>query len=171
MTPTISTARLTLRALLKPTTRNIGWLRNPEVVQYSEQRHREHTISSQLRYVNSFSGRSRLWGIYLVESSEHIGNLSAVHDEPNNISDVAIMIGETRSWGKGLAGEAWRAACIWLLDQGCGGVRKLEAGCARNNVAMLKIIKGSGFTEEGERKNHFLFDGNPISAALFGRMR
>jgi RimJ/RimL family protein N-acetyltransferase len=171
MTPTISTAHLSLRPLTKVASRNIAWLRDPEVVRYSEQRHHQHTISTQLRYVSSFTGKSHLWGIYEVETGEHIGNLSAMHDGPNNVSDVGIMIGDRRYWGKGYGTEAWVRACGWMLDTDGGGIRKLEAGCARNNEAMLKIIRGTGFTQEGERLNRFLFDGNPISALLFGRMR
>jgi len=168
---TIPTARLSLRPLIRPSSRNLGWLRNPDVVRYSEQRHREHTLSTQHRYVSSFVGKSKLWGIYLVESGIHIGNLSAMHDAPNNVADVGIMIGETHFWGRGYAGEAWKAACHWLLDKDGGGIRKLEAGCARSNTAMLKIIQGSGFKQEGEMLNHFLFDGAPVSAVLFGRAR
>lgn len=171
MTPTISTSRLTLRPLIKASMSQVAWLRDPDVVRYSEQRHREHTLSSQLRYVGSFAGKSHLWAIVVVETGDHIGNLSAKHDEPNNVSDVGIMIGETTMWGNGYASESWRAACDWLLDKNCGGVRKLEAGCMRDNEAMLRIIRGSGFKQEGERLNHFLRDGSPISAVLFGRMR
>lgn len=171
MTPSISTASLTLRPLTKATARNIAWLRDPDVVRYSEQRHREHRLISQLNYIRSFGGNSHLWGIHHVESGEHIGNISAVHDEPNNVSDVSVLIGETKFWGKGLGNEAWCRVCSWLLDKDGGGIRKLEAGCARSNEAMLKIIRGSEFTQEGERLNHFLMDGGPISAVLFGRMR
>jgi ribosomal-protein-alanine N-acetyltransferase len=169
MTPTISTARMILRPLRKPTSRNLGWLRDPEVVRFSEQRHREHMLSSQLRYIDSFGGRSYLWAIVLAENGEHIGNISAVHDEPNNVSDVGILIGETSAWGKGYGGEAWKAICDWLLNRDRGNIRKLEAGCMRDNVAMLKIIRDSRFVEEGERKNHFLLNGAPVSAVLFGR--
>lgn len=170
MTPTISTHRLTLRALTKSTPRQLGWLRDPEVVRFSEQRHATHNLSSQLRYVSSFAGKSYLWGIYMVDSGEHIGNLSAVHDEPNNVSDIGILIGEKQWWHKGIGGEAWRGACAWLLAKGLGDIRKLEAGCMRDNVAMMKMLRTSGFTEEGERKNHFLLNGNPVGMVLFGRM-
>jgi RimJ/RimL family protein N-acetyltransferase len=107
----------------------------------------------------------------MVDSGNHIGNLSATHDEPNNVSDVGILIGESAFWGKGYASEAWRAACGWLLDREGGNIRKLEAGCARSNLAMVKIIQVSGFKQEGELLNHFLIDGAPTSALLFGRMR
>ena len=39
------------------------------------------------------------------------------------------------------------------------------------NMAMLKIIQNNGFKQEGELLNHFLHDGNPVSAILFGRSR
>jgi RimJ/RimL family protein N-acetyltransferase len=115
MTPSISTNRLTLRPLTKATSRNIGWLLDRDVVRYSQQRHQTHTLSSQVRYINSFVGRSHLWGIYLADSGNHIGNLSATHDDPNNVSDVGIMIGESTFWGKGYAGEAWKANCSTIF--------------------------------------------------------
>lgn len=171
MTPTISTARLTLRHLNRATRENIAWLRDPEVTKFSEQRHDTHTISTQLDYVSAFTGRSHLWGIYLIESGQHIGNISAAHDVPNNTANVGLMIGETKCWGCGIGREAWGPVCSWLLDENCGGIRKLEAGCMKNNQAMVKIITGSGFKQEGEVLNHFLFEGNPISMMLYGRMR
>jgi len=171
VTPTISTNRLSLRPLTKSTPRQIGWLIDPEVVKYSEQRHRPHNLKSQLRYVDTFGGRSHLWGIYLAATGDHIGNLSAVHDTNNNVSDVGILIGETKCWGLGMGREAWVGACAWLLDQNCGNIRKLEAGCMRANEAMLKILRSTGFNEEGERKNHFLLNGAPTGMVLFGRHR
>jgi ribosomal-protein-alanine N-acetyltransferase len=168
---TIATARLILRELSKPTRNNLAWLKDPDVVRYSQQRHQFHTLSSQHRYVSSFAGASKLWGIYFVETGEHVGNLSATHDEPNNVCDVGIMIGEKKYWGKGLGREAWKAACDWLISKDGGNMRKLEAGCMRPNVAMLRIISNSGFKQEGELLNHFLLDGAPVSGLLFGRMK
>lgn len=171
MTPTISTNRLSLRPLTKATVRQVAWLLNPAVVKYSEQRHESHSLKSQLRFVDSFSGRSHLWGVHLALTGDHIGNLTARYDDNNGVADVGIMIGDTNCWGLGMGGEAWKAACFWLLDQNCGNIRKLEAGCMRENEAMMKIIRATGFTEEGERKNHFLLDGRPVGMVLFGRHR
>jgi RimJ/RimL family protein N-acetyltransferase len=170
-TPTISTRRLSLRPLTKSTPRQIGWLADPDVVRYSEQRHGMHNLKSQLRYVDSFAGKSHLWGIHVVATGDHIGNLSAVHDPYNDVSDVGILIGEKNCWKLGMGLEAWSGACDWLLDPLCGGIRKLEAGCMRDNVAMMKILAGSKFKFEGERLNHFLLDGRPVGMVLFGRHR
>src|SRR5262249_1967505 len=111
MTPTLSTARLSLRPLIRATQRQVEWLRDPDAVQYSEQRHRHHSLSKQMTYLRTFGGSSHIWGIYHIESGDHIGNVTARHDEHNNVSDVGIMIGERKHWGKGYGSEAWTAAC------------------------------------------------------------
>src|SRR5882672_1714067 len=168
---TIGTQRLVLRPLTKATPRQVAWLRDPEVVRFSEQRHREHTLSSQLRFVGSFAGRSHLWAIYRLDSGEHIGNLSAVIDQPNNVAEVGILIGDRTSWGQRYGLEAWIGACDWLLSESGGGIRKLEAGCMRENAAMLKVLHKSKFVPEGERINHFMLHNRPVGMLLFGKVR
>lgn len=169
MTPSISTSRLVLKPLTKATPRNVAWLRDPQVVRYSQQQHGHHSLSSQLRYVQSFGGGSHIWGIHLVENGEYIGNVTARRDPPNNVADVGIMIGDTCHWGKGYGREAWISACSWLLRKDGGGVRRLEAGCAKSNEAMLRIIRGAGFRLEGELLNKFVFNHQLDSAVLFGK--
>jgi RimJ/RimL family protein N-acetyltransferase len=159
-----------MRALTKATQTQVAWLRDPEVVKFSEQRHREHTLSSQLRYINSF-GEGYLWGIYTVHDGAHIGNMSASIDQPNKTADVGILIGETRYWRKGYGLEAWREACRWMLDPGQGALRKLEAGCMATNLGMRRILDKSGFKLEGERLNHFLLNGSPVGMVFYGRFK
>lgn len=168
---TISTERLVLRPLQKASPKQVAWLRDPEVVRYSEQRHRNHTLSTQLRYVLSFSGRSTFWGIFRADGGDQIGNITATVDEPNNVADLGILIGEKEAWGKRYGMEAWGAVCGWLLHADGAGVRKIEAGCMHVNEPMIKIIRKSNFQLEGERKNHFILNGAPITAALFGRFK
>jgi ribosomal-protein-alanine N-acetyltransferase len=168
MTPTISTTNLVLRPMKKVASRTISWLRDPDVVKYSEQRHQQHNLSTELRYTESFTGKSYYWGIHTLVSDEHIGNMTAAHDEPNNVTDLGIMIGEVTSWGKGYGAEAWGAVCIHLLND---GVRKLEAGCMKSNLAMVKIMEKTGFKLEGERANHFLLNGGGMGLVMYGRAR
>ena len=172
MTPTLSTPRLSLRPLVKSTVRQVAWLEDPEVTKYSEQRHRRHNLSTQLKYVHAFTdAKSHIWGIHLAATGDHIGNLSCVHDTANDVGDVGILIGEKKCWGLGMGAEAWKGACEFLLDPLRGNIRKLEAGCMRENVAMVKIIEQANFKFEGERLHHFLVDGRPVGMMLFGRVR
>lgn len=165
----ISTERLTLRPLKKGTPRQVTWLQDMEVVRFSEQRHKHHSLRTQLEYVSTFPGY--IWGIHTVETGEHIGNVTAAVDAPNNTADVGILIGDRKYWGKRIGLEAWTAACDWLLREDGGGKRKLEAGCMKANEAMLRILRRTRFIQEGERLNHFLLNGSPISAVLFGRTK
>jgi len=36
---------------------------------------------------------------------------------------------------------------------------------------MMKIMRRSNFSLEGERANHFLVNGSPVGMVLFGRFR
>lgn len=169
MTPTLSTERLHLRQLTKATPDQVRWLNDPEVMRYSEQRHRQHSQYSQMSYINSFKDGSHIWAIRRVDTGAHIGNITATYDPHNRVADIGILIGETQHWGQGFGAEAWGIVCNWLLND--GKVRKLEAGCMRDNAAMMKIIVKSKFQHEGDRANHFLLGGHPVSAALFGRFK
>jgi ribosomal-protein-alanine N-acetyltransferase len=170
MTPTLSTARLILRPLVKPSQRQVDWLRDPDVVRFSEQRHHTHTLASCLRYIQSLAG-GHIWGLWTT-ADRHIGNIAAAVDAPNNIADLSILIGETGQWGQGYGTEAWREAARWLLDKDGGALRKLEAGCMAVNAPMRRLLDRTGFQFEGERKNHFLWQaGQPVGAVYYGRFR
>lgn len=169
--PTLTTQRLTLRPLTKATQRQVDWLRDKEATRFSEQRHKEHTLSTQNRYVSAFHGY--LWGVYSVKSGEHIGNISAVLNKPNNTADVGIMLGFVNVWGNGYGYEAWLVATNWLLNpyEDGGRLRKLEAGCAAANIPMKRILEKSKFVLEGERKNSLIIDNAPCGVLLYGRFK
>lgn len=170
--PTITTQNLVLRPLTKATQRQVDWLRDQEVVRYSEQRHKDHTLASQLRYVQSMNADgSFIWAIVYAANDRHIGNLTAAVDGPNLVADVGILIGDRDYWGRALGTEAWRAATLWLLDKGGGNLRKLEAGCMATNIAMRRVLDHTGFAFEGERKNRFLYGDQPVGAVLYGKFR
>lgn len=172
MKPTINTQRLVLRPLKKASQRQVAWLRDPEVVKYSEQRHREHTLTTCLRYINSFEPHGYIWGIWTMDNDDYIGNIAADVDHPNNIADLSIMIGDVSMWGKGYGTEAWRAVTEWLLDKKAGNLRKVEAGCMTINQPMRKLLERTGYQFEGERKNHFLITSNHHCGAMYyGRFR
>lgn len=166
----------TERLMLQPfqasfiTENYVGWLSDPEVVQFSEQRHTKHTKASCQAYLESFDGTSNyFFAIFTRSDQEHIGNINAYVDEQNQVADVGIMIGERSAWGKGYGAEAWRALCEFLFAQ---GIRKITAGTMAANKGMLKIMEKTGMQEDGRRKAQFLLDGEPVDlvyAALFNK--
>lgn len=166
--PILTGERLELRAFNDEflTERYVGWLNDKQTVQYSEQRHRTHTLDSCCVYAHSFTNSPNyFWAVVANDPSlGHIGNITATIDTPNQVAELAIMIGESRARGLGYGLEGWQRACQFLLnDAGC---RKVAAGTMAINEPMLKIMRASGMVEEGRRRRQFLVDGRAIDAVL-----
>ena len=158
---------LTERLVLEPfcekylTDRYVSWLNDPDIVRYSENRYKIHTLESCRIYFESFiNSPNCFWAVTIADSGKHIGNINAYVNIPNSIADLGIMIGDKSSQGKGYAFEAWCAVIDFMLDK-CG-VRKVTAGTMSENGAMLKIMRNSGMTNDGIRKNHYLLDGREV---------
>jgi RimJ/RimL family protein N-acetyltransferase len=148
------------------TPRYVGWLNDPEVVRYSEQRFKTHTIESCRDYLESFAGTGNLFLALIADSEGHIGNMTAYVDR-YGVIDVGILIGERGVWGQGYGSEAWLSVCSALIE---GGARKITAGTLSVNHGMLAIMDRSGMVPDGRRVRQCLIDGREVDvvyAALF----
>lgn len=184
MTPTLTTSRLVLKPYYAGmvTDDHVKWLNDPDVVRYSEQRHKRHTLESVHQYVNDIATTvgSHLWGIYLMAVADNdpescnaikptlIGTISAHTDAPNGVANIGIMIGEKSQWGKSYGKEAWSAVCNWLFER---GIRKIEMGCHFENRAMRKLAISCGMHMEAVRHDHFVVDGKPQHLLLYAKMK
>jgi RimJ/RimL family protein N-acetyltransferase len=162
--PVLTTERLRIEpfAAAHVTTRYVGWLNDPQVVQFSEQRHRRHTPESAAAYLSSFAGTPHyFWAIISLDPAlGHVGNMTAHVDTPNSVADVGILIGERTTWGRGYGFEAWNAVCRFLLDE--AGIRKVTGGAMSNNTRMLSIMRRAGMREDGRRYRHMVVDGAEV---------
>lgn len=152
------------------TEKYVGWLNDPAVVRFSEQRFVKHTIESCRTYMHSYdTGPHYFWAIVSrVPTEGHIGNINAVLDINNGSADIGIIIGETSTWGKGYGREAFTAIVAFLFQD--TGTRKVTAGTMAANIGMLKIMERAGMTNDGRRIRHYLFQGQEVDlvhAALF----
>ncbi len=140
------------------TERYVGWLNDPQVTRYSEQRHRRHTLESCRDYLHSFDGTpNHFWAIVSRDHAlGHIGNINAYVDEHHSVADVGIMIGEHRAQGQGLATEAWLGVCDFLLR--VSNIRKVTAGTSTLNEPMVRLMKKTGMTDDGRRIRQQLFE-------------
>lgn len=145
----------------------VGWLNDPVVVQFSEQRHKQHTLDSQHAYLGKFERLPSHKFREVWHGSEFIGTVTAIIDMNNSVADLGIMIGP-KFHGQGYGSEAWKAFADYLSNV-CS-IRKLEAGCMGCNNKMMKICLSSGFKEEGRRWSHFLISGINVDMVMFGRM-
>lgn len=172
---------VTKRLILKPyyagmvTDDHVRWLNDPEVVKYSEQRHKTHTLESVHSYVNDIgcNPNSFIWGLYIAKplypEKSLIGTITAHIDTPNGVANVGIMIGDRGAWGKGFGSEAWNAVCNWLFET--KNIRKIEMGCHYENRAMRNLAETCGMKMEGVRHDHFVVNGEPQHLLLYAKMR
>ena len=170
--PVIATDRLRLVPFQEHhlSERYLSWLNDRELMRYSEQRHRTHTLESCRGYWRSFTGTPNyFWAIEETQDGlGHIGNLNAYVDRTNLLADLGIVIGERAAKGRGYGLEAWQAACGFLFRE--LAIRKVTAGTLAVNQAMLKLMDAAGMERDGERKRHYLVAGEEVAlvyAALF----
>lgn len=168
----IETARLRIIPFSEEylTTRYVSWLNDPEVVRYSKQRHRVHTLESCREYMKSFIDTPNYFWAIVVKENElgHVGNMNAYVDIHNLVADVGILIGERSAWRKGYGSEAWMEVCHYLFQE--ANIRKITAGTLSNNRAMLGVMRRAGMVEDGHRTHQCIFEEFEVDlvyAALF----
>jgi len=151
------------------TQRYVDWLNDPEVNRYLETRHCEQTKGSCISYVAEMmsSSADNLFGIYLRESGQHIGNTKlGFVNWHHKRADLALFIGEKDCWGKGLATETIKAITSWGFSE--LKLEKIEAGCYEPNRGSLKAFLKCGYQVEGHLRKSILLDGLRIDSFWLG---
>ena len=146
----------------------ISWLNNKDVVRYSEQRHKVHTVNSQIKYIRSFIEHPDNAFREIRLDGALIGTISAYIDKKNRVADVGIMLGpDHQKQGHGFL--AWTMFCDEMFAN--LGMRRIEGGCMAANEPMIKLFRKYGMREEGRRMSHFQFEGSYSDLVLYGRFR
>ena len=167
----ISTPRLRIIAFAEHhlTESYIGWLNDPEVVRYSEQRHVVNDLARCRDYFETMSRSANFFSAIEETAARrgHIGNVSVAVDRSNGLADISIMIGDRGVWGNDFGYEAWSAVLKALLDR--EGFRKVTGGTVAPNKAMVRIMEKSGMQPDGVRPAHYLIDNVPVDVVYFAR--
>ena len=145
----------------------VDWLNDKEVVKFSEQRHKLHSLETCLDYYNSQKLTDNLFlAIEFVQknSVEHLGNIIVYIDKYNQTADVSIMIGNKQFWGKGYGFIAWDGILTYLKDS--PQIRLITAGTMELNIPMLSLMRRSGMKIDAVIKNRFLFDSQCVGLVL-----
>ncbi len=150
----------------------VGWLNDPVVTRFSNQRFREHTVDTCRTYLAGFEGSPNLFvSVRLAANGEAIGTMSAYRNTQHNTCDVGIMIGNRDYWSGGYGQEAWNLLLDWLLAArpDGAGVRKVTAGTLACNGGMVKLMERSGMRREGVRVAQEIVEETPQDIVLYGR--
>lgn len=132
----------------------LGWLRDPHLMRFSNQRFRTHTMESCRAYLASFSSTDNLF-IAIYHEGYFIGTMTAYRSTVHGTADIGMLIGAGMQ-GKGLGKDAWATLMAHLLAT---GTRKVTGGTLRCNAAMVRIMQGCGMKADGVRVGQELIDG------------
>lgn len=146
----------------------IGWLNDPDVVRFSNQRFLVHDQESCKRYLATFAGTANMFmGVHLLSEDRLIGTMTAYVEPHHGTVDVGIMIGDKSVWGRGYGQEAWDLVIRWLLQR--EDIRKLTAGTLACNHSMVKLMERSGMSLECRRKEQEVVEGLRIDILYYAK--
>jgi ribosomal-protein-alanine N-acetyltransferase len=166
----IKSARLLARPFKETdiTENYIGWLNDPVVMRFSNQRFNRHTATSSSAYLKEFDGS--LNSFLLIERRSDIipiGTATVYRNCHHGTADIGLMIGDRRCWGQGYGQESWRVILNSVLSE-CG-IRKVTGGTARPNRAMVKIMEQSGMALEAIRERQEIIDGQEVDILYYSQ--
>ena len=150
------------------TEKYIGWLNDPRVVKYSNQRFIKHTEKSCQIYLKSFAKTNNLFlAIEEKKTDRFCGTMTCYLNEFHGTADLGLMIGDLAVWGKGYGLDAWVLMIDYLFNQGF--VRKVTGGTLALNIGMIKIMVNSGMTREAIRSKQEILDDKPVDIHLYSK--
>ena len=91
--------------------------------------------------------RDRKWAITIDAASTAVGFVALFGVGREMGPELAVLVGDPEAWGKGVAREAERQACIRAFDE--LGAHRINAEIPASNVAAQKVVTYLGFQREG----------------------
>ena len=147
----------------------VGWLNDPEVVKYSNQRFKAHSLASCRAYFESFAGSDNLFLAICLADGRMVGTMTVYRAMMHGTADVGIMLGDRTIWGQGVGQKAWSMVIDWLL--GLGDIRKVTAGTLGCNSGMLLLMQRAGMQQEAVRRAQEIVDGVAQDVIYYARFR
>ncbi len=89
----------------------------------------------------------RKWAITIDGSDEAVGFVALFGLRRELGPELAVLVGDPSAWGKGVAREAERQACIQAFD--VHGAHRVHAEIPATNAAAQKVVTFLGFQREG----------------------
>lgn len=150
----------------------VSWLNDKEVTEFLEIRWRTHSLDDVREYVKSMNNSDHdfLFGIFLKESGEHIGNIKIGEINPlHRFGDVGLIIGNKNMWGKGYGADA--IALVTRYGFGELDLNKLKAGMYDGNMGSYKAFIKAGYSEVGRYRKHRFCHGHYVDELLVEKSR
>jgi RimJ/RimL family protein N-acetyltransferase len=128
----------------------------------------EFTLSDAEGWVEraAATDRDRKWAIAIDGSDEAVGFVALFGLTRDIGPELAVLVGEPSAWGKGVAREAERQACIHAFRR--LGVHRVHAEIPATNEAAQKVVTFLGFRQEGLMRRAILRGDEAIDNQVWG---
>ena len=148
----------------------VKWMNDYEVVKYTEQKLKKHTLANVKKFVKEkiYSPTEFLYGIFIYNKKKiHIGNLKiGPINKIHQTAEISYLIGEKRYWKAGIGSQAVKKAIE--ISKKKYKLKKLIAGCYDVNKGSIKVLKKNKFKKEGLLKFNVFFENKRIDQIIFG---
>lgn len=148
----------------------VEWLNDKEVTRFLESRWKSYSLEDLKEYVKAINESSNdiMFGIYLKENQEHIGNIKIGQiNYIHRYADLGFILGQ-RHWNKGYGTESIKLATEYAFKE--LNLNKLFAGIYSNNIGSYKAFLKAGYTEAGRLSKHLLFEGSFVDKIIVEKL-
>ena len=146
-----------------------SWMKDPEVVKYTESRFEKWSLEKIKDFViqTKKSNDYLFFAIISKDRDKHIGNVKiGPINRIHNFADIGMIIGDKSFWNKGFATETLKLIVDYAFNK--LKLHKLTAGIYANNISSIKAFEKAGFLIEGVRKKQYFYNDNYIDCVLVG---
>ena len=110
--------------------------------------------------------RDRKWAIVLDGASDPVGFVALFGLDRETGPELAVLVGDPAAWGKGVAREAERQACIAGFRE--HEAHRIHAEIPATNVAAQKVVTFLGFRQEGSMRRAIVRGSERIDNQIWG---
>lgn len=112
------------------------------------------------------TGRDRKWAILLDGGDEPVGFVALFGLARETGPELAVLVGDPDAWGKGVAREAERQACLIAFRE--HGAHRIHAEIPATNRAAQKVVTYLGFQREGVMRKAIRRNNDAIDNEVWG---
>jgi RimJ/RimL family protein N-acetyltransferase len=112
------------------------------------------------------TSRDRKWAILLDGGAEPVGFVALFGLGRETGPELAVLVGDPEAWGKGVAREAERQACIHAFED--HGAHRIHAEIPASNRAAQKVVTHLGFRREGVMRRAIRRGDDAIDNEVWG---
>ena len=141
-----------------------SWFNDSAVLKYSRHRSLKTSPKKQLAIMNSIHTDPSKVQFICELNGVPVGVISLIFSDFIRSAEISVIIGEKKSWGKGIASDAIKTIMIYC--EKFHGVNNFYAGCDHRNVGSIKAFQKCGFQIEKIEKKTIKY---PDDSALYDK--